>query len=133
MFYVQAVCAMLEQSEIYHKSKVVTDADLAMSSCLLPGHNYLPKSIHLLREVSGAEDWSEFEVHVCAAEGCRGCVYEQLDRSQWEAHRNDCCQFCGEARFQTSDVGGKLGPEGGTGQQKGWWGRPRGCARQEKG
>ena len=44
---------------------------------------------------------------MCAAEGCRGCVYERLERGAWEAHSNDSCQFCGARRFKTTRVGGK--------------------------
>ena len=100
--------AFLEQCETYHKSKVMADLDLALVSALLPPCNYLPPSMHLLREVTGAEDWSAYEEHVCSAEGCRGCVYKRLERGTWEAHMNDSCQFCGARRFKTTHVGGKL-------------------------
>ena len=100
------VYSLLETHETYHKSKVMLDTDLAFLAQTLPPINYLPSTVHMLRRVSGAEDWSSYEQHVCAHEGCQGHVYSRLGREQWAAHKDDCCPHCKSPRFKATVVGG---------------------------
>lgn len=106
--YPQAVYAFLEQSDTYHKSKVMADADLALLSTMLPRINYIPPSIHLLREVSGAKHWAAHEQHVCAAEDCPGHLYPPLPQTEWIHHLGEQCRHCGTPRFKTTHVGGGI-------------------------
>jgi len=85
----------------------MADADLALWSRALPRVNYLPPSMHLLREVSGVEDWSKYEQHVCAEENCRGHLFPKLDRASWAINKDIKCPYCETLRFKITSLGGE--------------------------
>lgn len=73
--------------------------------------NLLPPSLHLMRAVVEAEDWSDFEVHVCSRSSCshpQGHVFPFLPKAEWKAHAADQCPHCNGPRFVTSHVSGEM-------------------------
>jgi hypothetical protein len=81
------------------------DSQLSFTQSMLPPVNFLPRSVHLLRQVAGAEDWAKYEVHVCAAACCTGHVYADVQRDHW--NHKEVCPKCSTLRFKTSTLGGR--------------------------
>lgn len=101
----QVVYSLLELHERHRIAKSELDTILGFYRATLPT-SFIPPSIYMLRMLTGAADWSEFEVHVCAADGCPGYVYPKLSRSSWDAHRDDVCCKCCSRRFLVKSRGG---------------------------
>ncbi len=100
----QAVFSLLEMHERRRVGKEEFDEILALTCALMP-ESFLPPSIYLLRRLSGAEDWSKYEKHVCSADGCPGHVYEDLSRHEWPSHVEDKCPNCSTPRFAVKHIG----------------------------
>jgi hypothetical protein len=114
---VQAVHFLLAWQRRYKVKDTAFD-ELAgyLADVLLPEDNYLPRSLHLVRKVVGVDNWRQYEVQLCAGEGCPGHVYKQLQSEEYEAHRDDKCPVCNiHPRFETVRRGNK------TVLQPHWW------------
>ncbi len=102
----QIVCGLLELYQRHGPGKEELNDHLTFVKRVLPQPNFWPPSIHILRGLSGAPEWTKFEVHVCANSKCRGHVYKQLPREDWGRHANDVCPVCGTSRFEVKMTGG---------------------------
>jgi hypothetical protein len=75
--------------------------DWPQSMLLMCGHvlqdHTLPRSLYLMKQVLDVRPSSKYEWHSCLL-GCTG--WPPTPRSEWKAHRHDCCKKCGGARFK---------------------------------
>ena len=71
----------------------------------LPQPNTFPTTIYQLNKLIGF-NLSDYEEHVCVND-C--CLYEKLDRDEWEDHCDQSCPNCGQPRFKK--VGNNLSPQ----------------------
>lgn len=60
-----------------------------------------------MKAVAGVQQADQYCHHLCANPLC-GCVFPDLDKSDWEAHKDQCCLECGMRRFK--HVSGRLAP-----------------------
>lgn len=79
---------------------------LNMLQGMLPQPNFMPPSLHLMREMLGVEDWSKYEHHLCHDAKCKGYVWQNIGRDEWDDHRHDKCPNCSGPRFKTIDTAG---------------------------
>lgn len=72
----------------------------------LPSPNLVPPSLHLMRAIVEAEDWSQYQLHVCSRGTCTGHVWDYLPKADWQKHFKDVCPKCQGPRFKDSSVSG---------------------------
>ncbi len=82
------------------------DSFINFMDLLLPSGNILPPTLHLFQRAIKAEDWQQYELHICSREGCTGHAWEYLHPSEWLSHQEDRCPNCNEPRFTTTRVTG---------------------------
>lgn len=92
----------------YSIGKECMDVLLALFASVTPGVHFIPRSIHLLKEVTETPEHWRFMKHACAAKGCPGHVYEDVtDYTKWLQHETDKCPKCDTPRFKITEIGGK--------------------------
>ncbi|KXZ42338.1 hypothetical protein GPECTOR_160g121 [Gonium pectorale] len=103
---IQTAFTMLQLQEEFNIGKTQLDALLCLVfKRLVPQPCLLPSTLHLLKKLIGARHWSEFQVHVCDTKHCPGHVFDPLKKSEWEAHKDDCCPHCATPRFNVTVIG----------------------------
>lgn len=60
-----------------------------------------------MKAVAGFQQADRFCHHLCANPLC-GHVFDDLEKAQWESHRDECCPECCMRRFK--HVAGRLAP-----------------------
>ena len=101
----EMILALLEMHTHHNVPKGLMDTILALFATAMPGPHYLPRSIHMLREVTNTPPHSEFHVHVCSAPGCSGHEYpDERDKSKWR--KGESCPICRTPRFKTQVIAG---------------------------
>jgi hypothetical protein len=85
----------------YHLSDTGIDAFLRFLKTLFPAGNAVPPSFYLAKRIMDVQSWQDVEVHLCAADGCPGHLYDRLEQQQYDAHAEDRCPFCKHKRFKT--------------------------------
>jgi hypothetical protein len=84
----------------FHMSDTGIDAILRFLNGIFPAGNAVPPSFYLAKKIMGVQSWQDVEVHLCAADGCPGHLYDRLDRQQYGAHAEDRCPLCKHKRFK---------------------------------
>lgn len=105
----EMLLALLELHVLHNMPQGLMDKMLSLFSAALPGPHFLPRSIHLLREVTGTPHHSRFQVHVCSAAACPGHEYPNLEKSKWPEHADDTCPKCNTKRFKSTILAGRYG------------------------
>lgn len=106
----ELIMAILTLHLRYNISKDCMDVFLCLFANVVPGVHFIPRSVYMLRKVTGTPDHSQFQKHVCAAKGCTGHVYPDLpDRDTWLDHIDDECPKCNHPRFHMTNFGGPYG------------------------
>ena len=103
----EAVYGLLMWKRTYSVGRTAMDTLMKLiSSRMLPKGHILPPTLHLLQRVSEAQEWDEYEVHVCCRKGCEGHAWDYIPRAEWRDHMSDVCPHCKGPRFKSSNVTG---------------------------
>ena len=105
----QAVYGLLMWKRVYSVGRKAMDTLIKLiSTRMLPQGHILPPSLHILQRVSEAQEWDEYEVHVCGKKSCAGHAWDYIPRGNWKEHCNDVCPHCSGPRFKSSKVTGTI-------------------------
>jgi len=107
LLLLQVVFFMLAWRSKFGISREAMDVLLKFLSHLLPVDSIFPGSLALMRAALGVRDWSSYERHVCARDGCPGYSWKYVPRKKWYAHKDDTCPHCGGPRFEAFVQSGK--------------------------
>jgi hypothetical protein len=106
----QAVYGLLMWKRVYSVGRQAMDTLIKIiSTRMLPRGHILPPTLHLLQRVSEAQEWDEYEVHVCGKKSCQGHAWDYIPRANWKEHSDDVCPHCSGPRFKSSNVTGTFG------------------------
>ena len=101
----EMILALQEIHAHHNVPKGFMDTILALFATAMPGPHYLPRSIHMLREVTNTPPHSKFHVHVCSAPGCSGHEYiDEPEKSKWR--EGESCPICQTPRFKAQVIAG---------------------------
>ena len=104
----EAVYFLLMWKRTYRIGRQAMDSVIKLiSTRMLPAGHILPPTLHMVQRVSGAEEWDQYEVHICGKKGCKGHAWDYIPRTEWREHRDDQCPYCKTPRFKCSKVTGE--------------------------
>lgn len=102
----QVVYGTLEHIERHCTGRAQAEGWLGLIRTCCPGHCFVPQSLYLLRQVSGATDWSEHQFHLCAASDCVGHVFVDEAGYATSSEQDASCPHCNRSRLEKKNVSG---------------------------